>query len=128
MGEGEPWGSPFSFPERGYEMARGAVEKSDGRAMLASARRIVRRLVDDLEDDIDRLSAQIGEATMDDRKALVGQTRELNRALMTLLELEGRWEDRDLGFSDGALDLEAARAEIESRLARLVSAGAAGVR
>ena len=94
--------------------------------MVDTARRMFQRLVSALDSEIDRLSDQA--AVEPDAKLvrdLTTQVREVHRALMIVLEHENRLQAQDPGPAGDALDLEAARAEIESRMARLRARGGA---
>ena len=99
-------------------------DPADEPVRLACARRLFARLARALDDEIERLS-RLNTADPDEVrvKAVADLIRDTQRALMTVLDFENRLARRDPGEDDGVLDLEAARAEITGRLARLAQRG-----
>lgn len=100
------------------------AEPGDEAVRLARAQRLFARLADALEGEIERLSGRLRANRNKSRaKAMSELIRETQRALMMVLDFEAKLDRRGPGDVDGALDLEAARAEITGRLDRLAERG-----
>ncbi|MEO0820003.1 MAG: hypothetical protein AAF074_06205 [Pseudomonadota bacterium] len=80
------------------------------KALATEARRLKRRKASETEDDDNR------------PKVIADLARQTQKALLTVLEIEARVMKCEPGAAlAGAIDLDGARNEIESRLARLVA-------
>lgn len=91
---------------------------------LAVARRVFARAAEALDREVQGLAAPPGGGLDRERiKPIETLVREAQRALLILLEFEAKLDRREADQTDGALDLEAARAEITGRLARLAGRG-----
>jgi hypothetical protein len=94
--------------------------------MLAGAFEAFATTQDVLRDTVKRLKAQEPVSSAE----VVKQIKDMNGALLLALGLEGKVRDatgqRQAGAGAGELDLEAARAEIGGRLARLRAAREGG--
>lgn len=99
-------------------------DPADEPVRLACARRLFVRLAEGLDAEIGRLARlRSAGAKAAGVKAMKDLIRDTQRALLTVLEFEMRLERRQPDAVEGALDLEAARAEITGRLARLAERG-----
>lgn len=102
---------------RGGVRAAEDVEKT-----LESARRVFADVSAFLELEIDRLFEIEHDEIDDDRiKRVTALIRENQRALLTVLDIEAKLGRDTSAARAQMLDLEDARAEIESRLARLAA-------
>lgn len=103
---------------RGDADARAEIQK-----VLARARMILANTSALLELETDRLFEMYESDPEPDRmKAVSALIRETQKAMMMVVDIEAKLLSRRLDSDDpGLIDLEAARREIESRLARLAA-------
>lgn len=96
---------------------------------LKAAEGLFACLCSDLDRERARLSAALEAGDADCPRVIADLARQTQKALQTVLELQvrlGRETEAAGNVAQGTLDLEAARDEIESRLARLVACDQAG--
>lgn len=102
------------------------ARERDRRVFLAAARKSYVRLVAQLDRALDRFTDMAETAGEGFRPKEIDElVRQTQRALQTVLDQEARLESLAPAEADGALDLDAARDEITSRLARLAGCAAA---
>ncbi|MEM6421233.1 MAG: hypothetical protein AAF698_01500 [Pseudomonadota bacterium] len=89
------------------------------RGRMRAAERNFDAAIDGLQAELGRLKAEPEDA---DAGRLAEQARRTQKALQTLLDIDLKRPGAGDGPAPGALDLEAARREIEDRLARLAAA------
>ena len=101
-----------------------AEGEAEDQSTLSRARKLFAGLSRNLDGAIDGLQAALDTETDEKRvKALNAVIRENRKTLQTVLELEAMLmrEARKQRPGEGVIDLDQARAEITSRLARLAS-------
>ena len=100
------------------------AEVADERVRLACARGLFARAAEALDRQLRALSAEADAGAERERiKTIETLIREAQRALLVVLEFEAKLDRREPEEAEGGLDLEAARAEIARRLARLAERG-----